>query len=189
MNLARVEYHFSDLLSVLESGRDAQGWTQEWIEAMSATPPRVRAVRTMVVATQRQRAFDAEIPRTHRELAGPRGTALVEVPTTRRERARGLRRRAGLAPGTGLLLERCRSVHTIGMRFPIAVAFLDRDLMVLEVRRVPAGRLLRPRWRSRHVLELPIGADVRVGDRFSRSAARGPRTTPGARRTGRPPRT
>ncbi len=29
MNLARVEYYFADLLSVLESGRDADGWTQE----------------------------------------------------------------------------------------------------------------------------------------------------------------
>ncbi len=31
MNLARVEYYFSDLSSVLESGRDAQGRTQEGI--------------------------------------------------------------------------------------------------------------------------------------------------------------
>jgi len=29
MNLARVEYYFADLLSVLESGRDAEGWTRE----------------------------------------------------------------------------------------------------------------------------------------------------------------
>ncbi|MBN2005719.1 MAG: EVE domain-containing protein [Anaerolineae bacterium] len=29
MNLARVEYYFADLLSVLESGRDAGGWTRE----------------------------------------------------------------------------------------------------------------------------------------------------------------
>ena len=29
MNLARVEYYFADLLSVLESGRDADGWTRE----------------------------------------------------------------------------------------------------------------------------------------------------------------
>ena len=29
MNLAHVEYYFADLLSVLESGRDAQGWTNE----------------------------------------------------------------------------------------------------------------------------------------------------------------
>ena len=29
MNLARVEYYFSDLLSVLESGRDSDGWSRE----------------------------------------------------------------------------------------------------------------------------------------------------------------
>jgi hypothetical protein len=29
MNLARVEYYFADLLSVLESGRDTDGWTRE----------------------------------------------------------------------------------------------------------------------------------------------------------------
>ncbi len=29
MNLARVEYYFADLLSVLESGRTAEGWTRE----------------------------------------------------------------------------------------------------------------------------------------------------------------
>ena len=29
MNLARVEYYFADLLSVLESGRDVEGWTRE----------------------------------------------------------------------------------------------------------------------------------------------------------------
>ncbi len=29
MNLARVEYYFADMLSVLESGRDEKGWTRE----------------------------------------------------------------------------------------------------------------------------------------------------------------
>src|SRR5262249_12255448 len=29
MNLAHVEYYFADLLSVIESGRDADGWTRE----------------------------------------------------------------------------------------------------------------------------------------------------------------
>lgn len=29
MNLAHVEYSFADLLSVIESGRDDEGWTKE----------------------------------------------------------------------------------------------------------------------------------------------------------------
>ncbi|MDP9356272.1 MAG: hypothetical protein M3R02_13505, partial [Chloroflexota bacterium] len=46
MNLARVEYYFADLLSVLESGRDAEGWTREPLrlgypeEAEGDLPPR-----------------------------------------------------------------------------------------------------------------------------------------------------
>jgi 5-methylcytosine-specific restriction protein B len=39
MNLARVEYYFSDLLSVLESGRDKEGWTNEPIRL--TIPPEV----------------------------------------------------------------------------------------------------------------------------------------------------
>lgn len=46
MNLARVEHYFSDLLSVLETGRDEQGWTRQALRfdypenASGETPPR-----------------------------------------------------------------------------------------------------------------------------------------------------
>jgi 5-methylcytosine-specific restriction endonuclease McrBC GTP-binding regulatory subunit McrB len=46
MNLAHVEYYFADLLSVLESGRDEQGWTREAVrigypdDADGDVPPR-----------------------------------------------------------------------------------------------------------------------------------------------------
>ena len=46
MNLAHVEYYFADLLSVLESGRDEEGWTREPLrfdypdEAEGDLPPR-----------------------------------------------------------------------------------------------------------------------------------------------------
>jgi 5-methylcytosine-specific restriction endonuclease McrBC GTP-binding regulatory subunit McrB len=46
MNLAHVEYYFADLLSVLESGRDEDGWTREPLhlgypdEAEGNLPPR-----------------------------------------------------------------------------------------------------------------------------------------------------
>ncbi|MGC4107718.1 MAG: hypothetical protein QM753_15460 [Thermomicrobiales bacterium] len=38
MNLAHVEYYFADLLSVLESGRDAEGWTREAIRIERLDP-------------------------------------------------------------------------------------------------------------------------------------------------------
>jgi hypothetical protein len=79
---------------------------------------------------------------------------------------RGLLGRTVLEPGCGLLLERTRSVHTVGMRWTIHMAFLDRELTVLGVRAVPPGRLVLPRARIRHVLELATGTDVGVGDRL-----------------------
>jgi hypothetical protein len=88
----------------------------------------------------------------------------VDVPTSRGERMRGLLGRDGLAPGRALLLERTRSVHTLGMRFEISVALLDRDLRVLAIHRLPPRRLLLPRRRVRHVLEYHSDVDLRVGD-------------------------
>jgi uncharacterized protein len=99
------------------------------------------------------------------ELTDPRGTRWrVEVPRTHRERARGLRGRAELAPGHAMLFRRCRSVHTFGMSFPIAVAVLDEDLRVLQIRRLPPRRILRPRAHARHVIECPSPTDLRRGD-------------------------
>jgi uncharacterized protein len=50
------------------------------------------------------------------------------------------RRRAG----AGLLIPRCRSVHTFGMRFRLDLLFLDEEGRVIELRRaVPPGRFVR----------------------------------------------
>ncbi|MGZ6544245.1 MAG: DUF192 domain-containing protein [Actinomycetota bacterium] len=105
-------------------------------------------------------------------ISSPRGARWrADVPSQRRERMRGLRGRA-LGPDQALLLERCRSVHTIGMTFPITVVFLDASWRVTRVTRTPGGRIVFGR-RARHVLECHIGADVRVGDQLSRAAAPG----------------
>jgi uncharacterized membrane protein (UPF0127 family) len=57
--------------------------------------------------------------------------------------------------GPGLLIPRCRSVHTFGMRFPLDLVFLDSDGR--ELRRcnaVPPGRMVREPGAAA-VLELP----------------------------------
>jgi uncharacterized protein len=97
----------------------------------------------------------------------------VQIPETRRERARGLRGRAGLARGEGLLLARCRSVQTFGMRFPIDAVLLDGRWRVVDVVRLPPGRVLWPRPRVRHIVEVAAGTGVRTGLRLrsSRDAA------------------
>ena len=57
--------------------------------------------------------------------------------------------------GTGLLIPRCRSVHTLGMRFRLDLLFLDADGRVIELRRVvPPGRFVRCPG-AVAVLELP----------------------------------
>ena len=71
---------------------------------------------------------------------------------------RGLRGLPGLNPNEGLLLERCRSVHTFGMRFAIDAVVLDRHGRVITVVRMAPRRLLRPRRQGRHVLEVAAGA-------------------------------
>ena len=101
-------------------------------------------------------------------LFGPRGMRLrAMVPEGRRERMRGLIVRASLGPYEALLLERTRSVHTFGVRFPISAALLDAGHAVRTVVRLPPRRLLLPRRGVRHVLELGVNADLRPGDRVT----------------------
>jgi hypothetical protein len=60
--------------------------------------------------------------------------------------------------GEGLLIPRCRSVHTFGMRFAIDVHFLDRRRRPIAVARtVPPNRVVGHRSAAA-VLELPAGA-------------------------------
>ena len=101
------------------------------------------------------------------ELIGPRGMRVrAAVPISRRQRSKGLRGRSGLAPGEAMLFLRCRSVHTVGMRFTVTVVALDRFMGVRWVRAVAPGRVVRPRSGVRHMLELDAREQVRPGDRF-----------------------
>lgn len=57
------------------------------------------------------------------------------------ERMRGLLGRRALAAGEGLLITPCNAIHTLFMRFPIDVFFLDRENRVVKIlRAVPPFR-------------------------------------------------
>jgi len=94
--------------------------------------------------------------------------ATLEVAESRRDRVRGLLGRDGIEGA--ILLRPARSVHTVGMRFPIDVAFLDGDLVVLKVCRLAPNRVALPVWRARGALEAEAGSfaswDLRVGDQL-----------------------
>jgi uncharacterized membrane protein (UPF0127 family) len=65
----------------------------------------------------------------------------AHVAVSRRARLLGLALLAGIPDGAGLLIPRCRSVHTVGMRFPLDLTWLDARARVVRV-----DRAVRP-WR------------------------------------------
>jgi uncharacterized protein len=80
-----------------------------------------------------------------------------EVPVADRFGARllGLAHLDRADAGPGLLLPRCSSVHTFGMRFALDIYFLGHDGTILDVRRaVPPRRLVACRGAAA-VLEVP----------------------------------
>ncbi|MFD8864871.1 DUF192 domain-containing protein [Streptomyces sp. NPDC059590] len=108
--------------------------------------------------------------------AGPDGDGRaagipLEIAASYRARTRGLLGRDGVAGA--LLLTPASSVHTLGMRFAIDVAYLDRRLTVLAVRTMRPGRFGLPRPRARHVLEAEAGAMERWGLRAGTRVAIG----------------
>ena len=94
-------------------------------------------------------------------VCGGRVIASLEVASTRRERRRGLSGRDAIEGG--LLLERTRSVHSFGMRFPIDVAHCDADMRVLRVATMRANRVGPIVWRARSVIEAEAGSLQRWG--------------------------
>ena len=70
--------------------------------------------------------------------------ARVAEAATFRARLLGLAFVRELPPGHALLIPRCRSVHTFGMRFAIDVVFLDERGRVIRVARAVPPRRVRP---------------------------------------------
>jgi uncharacterized membrane protein (UPF0127 family) len=95
--------------------------------------------------------------------------ASAEVARGIRERTQGLlgHRDSGAVTGA-LVLRPCRQIHTIGMRFPIDVAFCDRNGIVLRTATVAPWRVTRLVWRAGFVVEAAAGSfdrwQLRPGD-------------------------
>ena len=70
------------------------------------------------------------------------GGLRVAVAARAGARLLGLAMLDDLAPGWALLIPRCRSVHTLGMRFALDLIFLDSQGAAVRVdRRVPPRRV------------------------------------------------
>ncbi|HXR40253.1 MAG TPA: DUF192 domain-containing protein [Terracidiphilus sp.] len=102
----------------------------------------------------------------------------LEVADTAPKRTKGLLGRKGLAPGEGLWISPCESVHTFFMQFPIDLVYLDRK------NRVRKTRAAVPPWRlsacltAHSILELPAGTirdtQTQAGDVLEFSPAQAP---------------
>ena len=94
--------------------------------------------------------------------------AAAEVADTARSRLKGLLGRDGL--DGALVIRPASSVHSIGMRFAIDVAFCDADMVVLHTVCLAPNRMARPRLRSRCIIEAEAGAferwRLRPGDQL-----------------------
>lgn len=87
----------------------------------------------------------------------------AEIADTSKARKVGLLKHTSLQAGEGLWITPCEGVHTVGMKFPIDVLFLDKKRKVLKI------RAAMPRWRmsaclfAHSVLELPSGTAAASG--------------------------
>ncbi len=81
-------------------------------------------------------------------------------------RLRGYLGRSEPSAGEGILLQPCRSVHMVGIRFALDIAFLDGDdRVVAAYSDVPPGWTTRSASDASSALELPAGTLVRTGTR------------------------
>ncbi len=94
-------------------------------------------------------------------VMGDRVLASLEIPNNRRARARGLIGRD--EPSGAMLLRPCRSVHSFGMRYPIDIAFVDAEGVVITTLTLKPRRLKRPRMHSSYVVEAAHGSFERWG--------------------------
>jgi uncharacterized protein len=104
------------------------------------------------------------------ERTGDLVASAVELAATRETRRKGLLGRNGLDAGAALVLTPCCSIHTAFMRFPIDVAFVDRDGRVIRFVRDLKPWNIAVSVRARAAIEFAAGSlrarDVRLGDRL-----------------------
>ncbi len=99
-------------------------------------------------------------------VSDARVLASAEIARDRRARRHGLLGRDSMEGA--LVIDRCRWIHTLGMRFRIDVAYLDGDGTVIKTLQMRRHRIGVPVAHARRVIEAQAGAfarwGLRVGD-------------------------
>jgi uncharacterized membrane protein (UPF0127 family) len=89
----------------------------------------------------------------------------ADVADTSAKRRTGLLKHTGLAPGDGLWIVPCESVHSFFMKFTIDVLYLDRQHRVKKIRPKMVPWRMSACLTAHSVLELPAGSITRTGTR------------------------
>ena len=94
----------------------------------------------------------------------------VELALTRKARRKGLLGRERLEANEAMVISPCVSVHTVSMRFPIDVAFVDKEGRAVRLVHDLQPWRMAASFRARAVIELAAGrleqCGVRLGDRL-----------------------
>ena len=94
-------------------------------------------------------------------VSGARVLASADVAETRSAKRQGLAGRSSV--DGALVIPGCRWVHTVGMKFPIDVAYLDESGRVVKVECLKPLRMGAPVKGARTVVEAEAGAFERWG--------------------------
>lgn len=87
----------------------------------------------------------------------------ILIAQTAWERTRGLLARPALQGTSGMLLRHTVAIHTVGMRYPLDLVFLDAAGRIIRISaQVPPWRM---RWEAaaKHTLELAAGTCQKIG--------------------------
>jgi len=87
--------------------------------------------------------------------------ASIDVANSHSAKAKGLLGRDDI--DGAYAIPKCRWIHTIGMKFPIDVAYVDADNVVIKIAAMHPHRIAMPVHKSAMVIEARAGAFERWG--------------------------
>lgn len=104
--------------------------------------------------------------------------ASANLALSRHERRRGLKDFPDAS--LPLVIQPCNWVHSIGMKFPVDVVYLDTNDVIIDIALLKPGRIARPRRRAVRVVETQPNAcrhwGLEPGDVINVREAEFPRT-------------
>lgn len=114
-------------------------------------------------AHSRRCSVEAQLFCLFNQTRGTTIAASISMADTPSKRRHGLLGRPSLLPSQGMWIVPCESVHTVAMRFPIDVVYLDKKRRVVKIVEAMAPYRVSLCLRARSVIELAAGTARRSG--------------------------